>query len=222
MVTYVFEIEERPTLRFEIDPERVPREPREDDPGWVRLAHHKCANCPLSDRLNCPAAEDLREVVEAFEDVASTELAEVRVEAPERTYLRSCDVQTGLGSLVGLVMASSDCPILRRMHPMARTHLPFSTVEETVLRTTSLYLLGQLLEGLDGRTPDYALEGLRELYADLHTLNNAFAARLTDGVRKDANLNAVVRLFSLSALVSMSVDRNFALLAPVFSPERRQ
>ena len=148
--------------------------------------------------------------------VGRANFADVTVTAPERTYHKRCDVQTALGSLVGLMMATSGCPILSRMRPMARTHLPFSSVVETVFRTTSAYLLGQYLRSLDGETPDYSLVGLARLYEDLNTLNNAFAARLAGLADQDANLNAVSRLFSLSALVTMSVDGGLELVAPLF------
>ena len=216
LISYTFDIEGGEPLQFAVDTERAVRLEADDDPAWVRLEHHRCGNCPLEGVRNCPAASDLREVVATFRGVSSTEVADVTVTAPERTYHKRCDVQTALGSLVGLMMATSGCPILSRMRPMARTHLPFSSVVETVFRTTSAYLLGQYLRSLDGETPDYSLVGLARLYEDLNTLNNAFAARLAGLADQDANLNAVSRLFSLSALVTMSVDGGLELVAPLF------
>ncbi len=216
MITYDFAFESGRHIRFDVDPERPARAPANDDPHWLRLEFHQCDHCPLSQGPNCPAAADLREIVDAFADVASTERTLVRVETPARTYEKSCDVQTGLGSLVGLVMATSGCPTLSRMRPMARTHLPFSTIEETLFRTTSTYLLGEYLRAARGEKPGFGLDGLSALYADLSQLNNAFAVRLRTAAEKDANLNAVVRLFSLSALVQMSVDRGMRLVAPWF------
>ncbi len=218
MIIYDLDLADGPRVRFEVDPDRGPRPTNDDDPEWVRLGYHRCPNCPL-EATNCPAAADLREIVDAFADVRSTHAAVVRVETPERTFEKVCDAQTGLGSLVGLVMATSGCPLLSRMKPMARTHLPFSTVEETIVRSVSTWLLTEYLRSLKGATPDYALAGLRALYAELEVLNTAFAERLRAGAEQDANLNAVVRLFTFSALVGMSVDRGMRMIAPWFAEE---
>lgn len=220
VISYDFALESGRHIRFDIDPDRSARAPSDDDPDWVALGFHQCDHCPLSEGPNCPAAADLREIVIAFADVSSTETALVRVETAARTYEKACDAQTGLGSLVGLVMATSGCPTLSRMRPMAYTHLPFSTIEETLFRTTSTYLLGEYLRAARGGEPDYAFDGLRALYTDLSALNNAFATRLRAAAEKDANLNAVVRLFSLSALVSMSVDCGLQLVAPWFEARK--
>ncbi len=219
MISYHFVIDGQGAVDFDVEPSRGPRPPGPDDPEWVRLEYRRCRHCPLTEATNCPAAADLREIVDAFAAVNSTQRCVVRVDTPQRTYEKRCDVQTGLGALVGLVMATSGCPILAPMRPMAHTHLPFATVEETLFRTTSTYLLGEYLRERRGETPDYALNGLRSLYADLERLNNAFAARLRAAAERDANLNAVVRLFSLSALVQMSVDRGLSMVAPWFEAD---
>lgn len=216
MIAYDLDLTDGPRVRFEVDPDRRPRTPTDADPEWIRLDYHRCPHCPLEAAQNCPAAADLQEIVDAFANVNSTALAVVRVETPERVFEKACDAQTGLGSLVGLVMATSGCPILAPMRPMAHTHLPFSTVEETITRTVSTWLLSQYLRSLRGETPDYELAGLRAVYTDLEALNTWFVERLRAGAERDANLNALVRLFTLSALVGMSVDRGLKLIAHWF------
>ncbi len=215
MFRYHFSLEEGRVFSVTVDPDKSDAPAKL--PSWTALEDHTCTNCPLdpADAL-CPAAVDLVEVVEAFANVASTARVLVRVSGPERTYEKACDAQVALGSLVGLVMAMSACPILRKMRPMAKTHLPFANVDETIVRTTSMYLLEQHLIERDGGEPDYALDGLRDLYGELHVLNTCFAKRLGAAAQEDANLNAVARLFSLSALVSLSLDDGLKASRGVF------
>jgi hypothetical protein len=220
MLKYVFELENGTRVRFDVDPERMaaPSDPSPGEPEWVALEYQQCDNCPL-DRAacrRCPAAADLLHILQAFRDVDSTARAVVYVRTHERTYMRRCDVQTGLGSLLGLVMATSGCPILARMQPMARTHLPFASIEETIYRTASAYLLGQYFVARRGGTPDFELDGLRDLYAQLSVVNVAFARRIRAAAQRDAGLNAITQLFSLGTLVSLSLDEDLDLVAPMF------
>ena len=46
-------------------------------------------------------------------------------------------------SLIGIYMVTSGCPIMDKLRPMARFHLPFASTEETIYRAISTYLLGQ-------------------------------------------------------------------------------
>lgn len=222
-VKYVFELENGGTVRFEVDPERAvdPGAGSADDPEWMALAYHQCENCPLdrATHRRCPPAGDLQHILDAFRNVDSTARATVQVRTNERTSSRRCDVQTGLGSLLGLVMATSGCPILARMQPMGRTHLPFASIEETVFRTASAYLLEQYFVARRGGTPDYELDGLRDLYEQLGVVNVAFARRIRAAAQKDAGMNAITQLFSLGTLVSMSLDDELDVIAAMFDPK---
>jgi hypothetical protein len=98
----------------------------------VGLEHEKCGHCPLneSEYPECPVARSLAPVVDAFEGEKSFEKVSVEVETPERSYRREAPLQDGLFSLVGLLMATSDCPHMAFLRPSARFHLPFSTSRE--------------------------------------------------------------------------------------------
>jgi hypothetical protein len=223
MVKYVFELDDGRQVRFEVDPERTSDpDAVPDAPDWVALGYHRCDNCPLaaSTCARCPAAVDLLDILQAFRSIDSTARAVVHVGTSERTYMRRCDVQTGLGSLIGLVMATSGCPILSRMQPMARTHLPFASIEETIFRTASSYLLQQYFVARRGGTPDFELDGLRDLYAQLTVVNVSFARRIRAAAERDAGLNAITQLFSLGTLVSLSLDENLDLVAPMFDAKQ--
>jgi len=176
-------------------------------PHWAALSFNRCPNCRLrGDDGGCPPAVDLIDIVEQFSDTASTERVEVRVVGPNREYSRSCDVQTALRSLIGLVMASSACPSLSRLSAMARHHLPFSDRVETAQRAASSYLLQQYFHAQDGLSPDLALVGLRELYLELQEVNAYFARRLRAAAQQDASVNAIAALSSLANLITFSLD----------------
>ena len=192
-----------------------------EGPDWTALDYCQCVNCPLVSATNprCPPAADLVPIVSAFSDADSTEQAEVRVVTPQREYLRTCDLQTALRSLLGVVMATSACPILGRLRGMARFHLPFADRSETVSRVVSAYLVQQYFAALDGEVPDLALEGLAKLYEDLKEVNMAFADRLRVPAARDANINAVASLSGLTHLVAYSLDDDLLELRRVFDPD---
>ena len=191
-------------------------------PAWTRLEQHQCASCPLAvtDAPRCPAAVDVFRIAERFADRLSYDRVHVRVQRAGRTYETDCDVQTGLGSLLGLVMASSGCPILGQLQGLARFHLPFAEFEETLFRTVGLYLLRQYFAAQDGGEPDYELRGLARLYDDLQEVNRAFKRRIEEASTRDASINAVTLLFSVSALVSMSLESGLEQLRGIVGAPR--
>src|SRR6266498_2083832 len=112
---------------------------RPELPDWTKLTHHQCPNCPLDpDR---PIAANLVDVIDAFRDCISVEEADITIRSESRAYFKHATVQYGIGSLMGVYMAVSGCPIMDRLRPMVYTHLPFATVKETMFRSVSMYLL---------------------------------------------------------------------------------
>ena len=105
-------------------------------PDWTRLDVSKCSNCPLDTGTHphCPAAVRLIDIIDFFRDSISWEEADITVETNARTYTKRTSLQQGISSLMGLRMATSDCPILNKLRSMARFHLPFSDPEETPYR----------------------------------------------------------------------------------------
>lgn len=173
-------------------------------PEWAKLSVHKCPNCPLreEDSPSCPAALSLSEVVASFANIFSYERVSARVTVPERVYEQvDVAVQEALSSLLGVYMVTSGCPVMGKLRPMVRFHLPFATELETNARATSMYLLGQYLVAQDGGTPDWSLAGLSANYEATAVVNRAFAARLRAAALKDANVNALIRLDSMARSV---------------------
>jgi hypothetical protein len=220
MLSYEFSLDNGIVHRFDIRLDPVPQAAKNpaSSADWTRLRFHQCANCPLQadDETHCPVAVDIEEVAEKFKDIISFERADVRVISEEREYFRNCDVQTGLKSLLGLVMASSSCPILSKFKPMAQFHLPFSTVDETIYRVTGAYLLKQYFLFKDGSKPDLDLKGLESHYEDMKQVNRDFMQRIRTASESDANLNAINILWSLSAVVGLTLDERLEKMKPLF------
>ncbi len=210
MIEYELTLDTGAVHRFRIDPDRptTAAAPGEETPEWTRLDFHQCSNCPLAveESPHCPVALDVREIAERFAELISFQRARVRVITPSREYTTECSIETGLASLLGVVMASSGCPHLSRLRPLARFHLPFYTVEETVFRTVGYYLVLQYFAARRGEEPDFSLTGLRDLYEELQVVNRYFKKRLSSASTQDANLNAIASLFALSSLVAVSLD----------------
>jgi hypothetical protein len=214
-VSYHFVLRDGSQHGFHVDIDRAPASAGTDAPDWARLGFNQCANCPLSSEQHshCPAALDLAPVINAFASIISHAEAQVCVSTPERNISRDCQVQQALSSLAALIMASSGCPILGQLRGLARTHLPFATLEETVFRSVSAYLLRQLLVQKSGGTPDWTLDGLKGLYAELEIVNVHFKKRVNAAARQDAAINAVAALGILSMGVGFTIDEQWDELA---------
>ena len=180
-------------------------------PEWTRLAFHQCSNCPLNParHSHCPVAVGLVEVMESFKNGLSHEMADITIQAPHRTYVKKAPLQQAVSSLMGLHMASSGCPILDKLRPMVATHLPFASIEETLYRAVSMYLLAQYVRWKRGLTPDWELRDLVANYEAVSTVNAAFAKRILNINTLDANLNALVSLDCFAGMASISIAEDY-------------
>ncbi|MDM8525983.1 hypothetical protein QUF80_21625 [Desulfococcaceae bacterium HSG8] len=220
MIEYIFQIEGGETLHFRIDINRKYKEKRGH--FWTELGYHQCKNCTLllKDYRYCPTAIDMEEIIEGFSSFFSHDKVFVRVKTSEREYSKMCDLQTGLQSLLGLVMATSSCPILSKLWALANFHLPFATTEDTLFRAVGAYLIRQYFIFSDKGQPDFDLEGLRNLYRELEELNTSFTERIRIASKTDANLNAVVQLGALSFLVHVSLEEQLGDLRTTFERKK--
>ncbi len=212
-IQYKFKLDGGEEYAFLVDTQRGSEESLNTTnfPFWTKLDFHKCINCPLSETEHgfCPAALDTKRITETFKQMVSTESVTVEVSTPDRTYLKQTDSQTGLRALFGLVMATSGCPVLGRFRGMANTHLPFATMEETILRVVGSYLIQQYqqyIRNMDGEQPDWKLDGLNAFYAELQEVNRCFKGRIDAASEKDANMNALGSLVYLAMGVSFSLE----------------
>jgi hypothetical protein len=119
---------------------------------------------------------------------------------------------------MGLLSASSDCPHIEFLKPMAHYHLPFSSREETVYRVVSTYLLAQYFRRQQGKPADAGLEGLKAHYRELQQVNQGMAARL-GAIRHeqgDSSVNALVLLDLFAHSLPDSIDADLEELMPAF------
>jgi hypothetical protein len=199
--TYFFRLESGSQHRFDVELERDTA--GGDLPAWTLLESEKCPHCPLPEGpgARCPAAADLVPVAERFSELSSIGRIDVTVLTAEYEARKRTDTQTALSALMGLILATSACPILARLRPLAETHRPFASPTETVYRIVSMHLTGCFLRGERA-----SLDGLDRFLSDIEKLNQAFSRRLKSGMQRDATINALLALHSRSMLVSLSIE----------------
>jgi hypothetical protein len=187
--------------------------------AWTDLEHKKCKHCPLNKEAypQCPVAKNLAFVVDDFQGEQSFKRVLVEVVTPERSYRKEVSMQDGLFSLVGLIMSTSDCPHLDFLRPMARFHLPFSTPQETTIRSVSFHLLRQYFVAKRGGKPDYDLTEFQKLYDAIGGVNIGMAARLRSASKADANANAIAILDLFAQLLSHQVNQKLSRFEALFS-----
>lgn len=182
---------------------------REDEPAlWAKLGLNQCKLCTIKadKKTYCPVAANLSDVVEEFKDVLSYENVHVTVTTKERTYSKKTSIQEGLSSLIGIIMVTSGCSVMEKLKPMVRYHLPFASLEETVFRMVSMYLLSQYFKKMDGHLADWDMEGLKKIYEAVGSVNRDFAERLSVAANKDANVNALVNLDCFATAIPMTAE----------------
>ena len=193
------------------------REDPDPKPEWTKLKYSQCANCPLPDTVEyCPVALSLAHLVDSFSDATSYETADVTVTTTQRTYSKSTTLQKGLSGIIGIYMSTSNCPVMSKLRPMTRFHLPFANSFETFFRSISSYLTAQLLLMRQGQQPDWELKGLQEIYREVNSVNKGIADRLHQATEKDANINAVVILHSFGDGINYFIESGLSELEPMF------
>lgn len=204
------------SYRIELD-RQYDAQSAEAAPKWTRLEHHQCSNCPLSREQfgRCPAAVDLHRVIEDFQGLPAFKKAQVWVRTPEREYTKLVGLEEGLRSLLGVIMATSACPVLGRLKPMAHNHLPFASSQEFILRTISLYLARQYFNFREGRHADWELKGLVKQFQQLQLVNQAFWQRILDVCEGDSNLKAFLTFFSMSSSMTVSLETQLQKIRPL-------
>ena len=193
---------------------------RRSPPAWTTLEAIGCSICPLEARsgASCPVAVNLAELVAEFSDRFSYTPVTLRVTTAERVIQAQTTLQAALSSLTGLYMVTAGCPVMDKLRPMARFHLPLATEHETIYRAASMYLLAQFLSAQAGQTPDWGLGGLEEIYEHVHQVNVAIARRLREAAPKDASANALVRLDLFTDGVAHSIRDRLGELSYLFTP----
>jgi hypothetical protein len=223
-IAYRFKLNGREEARFdlELDPVSLSLAPAPGEPpDWTRLGNRQCPNCPLvaSASPYCPIARNLAKVISEFARRISFEEADISISTEAREFRRRAPLQSGISSLIGVVMVTSGCPHMDLLRPMVYTHLPFASADETTYRAISMYLLAQYLRQQRGLRPDWELAGLVKTYQEISTVNKHFVERLKTMDLQDASLNAVVKLDCFAAMTTTIITAQaLAGVERVFQP----
>jgi hypothetical protein len=103
-------------------------------------------------------------------------------------------------------MVTSGCPIMDKLRPMVRFHLPFPSYDETRYRAMSMYLVGQYLRYKKGKKPDWDLKGFVKMYEEIKKVNRGFNERLQNINHANANTFALVILDSFASLITFDIE----------------
>jgi hypothetical protein len=222
-IQYYFTFDDGHELKFNVDLDRVydPKKIPTDAPPWTILTNNQCSNCTLDKKVHshCPAALDLDKVARDFQKLPAHTKANVRVVTPEREYVKRVGLEEGVRALMGLIMATSACPVMGTLKANARIHLPFASSQEFILRSASMYLMRQYFVARDGGEPDWELKGLVKTNEQLQLVNHAFWQRTISAFQNDANSKALLSFFSLSSSVSSSLDAQLGKVKTLFFPD---
>ncbi len=221
LIRYTLECDDGEVYRFDVrlDPDTLKQIRPEpvDPPPWTFIYDEERALCGVADSEECcPAALSLLDLTEHCAALLSYTQVTAHVETPERTYVRRTSVQHVLSSLLGLLMATSGCPCLALLKPLARFHLPFATRQENMFRVAGTYFLGEYFRQRNGQETGFDLDGLREAYKRIHFVNLSLARRLRELPGGDANLNALVLLDVFAQGISHAIDRHLQELGPLY------
>lgn len=221
-MVYVYRFEDGTDLKFDLFLDReslaLTLQKETDLPDWTLLARNKCSPCPLGgSHKYCPVAAHLSGIVEKFKKFVSHDKVLVDCIVEERIYSKNTTVQMGLSSLLGIIMTTSGCPVMEPLKPMVRFHLPFASLEETIFRMVSMYLVAQYLRQQAGKTAAWSLEGLARIYEQVGQVNNDFADRLLGAAQNDVNVNALVNLDAFAKMVPLAADSMLRKITPYFS-----
>lgn len=189
-----------------------------EPPFWTELEYHQCSNCTLAkeESPQCPVAVNLQPLMELCGTLISYESVALEVITPERTISGKTTMQRALSSLLGLIMATSPCPHTEHLKPMARFHLPLASDDETIYRSTSMYLLSQYFKYKQGLEHTFELDELMQRYQNLQIINKALANRLRAASTEDATVNAIILLDLLSRSVSWSIEDGLEEIRSLF------
>jgi len=222
-IVYTFEVQGGEKFVYPISLDKMTgsliAEEQRDLPAWTALESCQCKVCPLTTDRNphCPIAVNINRLVDYFKNFYSTDKMHITVTTEERTYFKEAPAQRGLASILGLVMATSGCPVMNFLRPMAKFHLPFSTSEETIIRSTSMYLLAQYFVAKKGGKPDMSLDKLNRAYDDVRHVNEGICKRIAAVVqKKEATSNAVIILHTFSQLLGMEIEDKLDSLQYLF------
>jgi hypothetical protein len=177
-------------------------------PDWAKLKNFKCPHCPLKDEGNdyCSIAKNISKHLEEFNSMPSFQNSKITVETESRTYFKNTSLQSGVSSMLGVIMVSSGCPIMEKLKPLLHFHLPFATLEDTQIKVLALYLLSQYISWKKGKQPDWELRNLIKIYEEIKILNLNVSKKIANLEAMDTNINSIVILNNFAEYVALTID----------------
>jgi len=192
----------------------------DDPPSWTELGYHQCHHCPLvpSQSPRCPLALRLVDIVRRFKGLSSFDKTLLTVITDERVISQKTTAQRAISSLIGLISATSGCPHTRYFRPMARFHLPLASEVETIYRASSMYMLAQYFRQNAQKSPEFNLQGLKQIYTDTGIVNYTIAQRLRAASDTDSAVNAIVLLDMFVKTVPYAIEESLDGMRHLFAP----
>lgn len=208
-VRYKINLDERTMTR------KNPQVNRKHD-SWTRLDYHQCSHCPLSkhEHRHCPAAVAVSELFDDWTDAHPQDEVHVQCRTPQRKITGHAPVQVALGGLMGLAMATSECPHFDFFKPMARFHVPFATQSESYYRVLGTYFIQQFFS--DRTNMDNVIKDIEKIYSDLEIINQALTKRLYNVQDPFTTVSAIVFLDLLAKLFMLSPQDSLAEIEQLF------
>lgn len=223
-INYVINLQDEQLLNYElvIDDKTclLERKANQPTPEWALLQNNQCPNCTLSsaDYPYCPIATNIAGIIEDCAGMISHSAVELKVITKQRTISASTNAQKAISSLLGLVMASSDCPHTAFFRPMAHFHLPLASQEESLYRAISSFLLLHFFASNQKLQMDIDFEKLSDIYEDVQTVNTFLSKRIQAIQQGDASANAVISLHLLSCVIPTTLETALEELRHMFLP----
>ena len=208
------------SLRFDAQSIELVGETSVEPPDWARMGYCRCSHCSLelSRFQYCPLASAIAGVVGRFSSILSHDAVFLEVTSDERVVSQRTTAQRALSSFMGVVMAISGCPHTAFFKPMARFHLPLASEEETIYRSTSMYLLAQYFRARQGEEVDFSLAGLEKMYRDLQVVNTFLVDRLRGAGKGDSSANAVILLDMFARIMPYVIEDKLEDIHHLFRP----
>jgi hypothetical protein len=179
-------------------------------PDWADNSDFPCNSdkCKTNNKRYCPIALHLDSIIKFFSDRVSYEKVSITADINGRRYYKETTIQNAVGSLIGIIMPVSGCPVLGKLKPLVKYHLPFSSIEETEFRVYSMYLFAQYLRQLKGLTPDWEMKRLHELYAEILEINRVISHKIAQLENQDVSSNALIALDNFAQFISFNLEDN--------------
>lgn len=190
----------------------------EAGPDWARLSCHTCPDCKLDAKADfCPAALRQADLMAWAAGLDSFTPVQLVVKGPERIVMADTTAQRAISSLMGLLMATSGCPDMAFLRPMARFHLPLADAMETAYRAVSMHLLAQYFLRQSGKNGEDGLETLRLHYRRLQKVNRSLCDRLRQAISTDSGANAIIILDCYARYVPDMIEEALNELSALFA-----